>query len=525
MDNNTKIFTFFSTFWIILCWIGFLLTLFDFFYVHFFTSYLALGIILLLYFFFFKKNKASLNIDLKIILAIAIIFSIFFAYFTTPTIFSGRDQGSISEASIRLSQNHQLEFSTPASEEFFQIHGPGRALNFPGFHYTEEGKLTTQFPLVYTSWLAIFYSIFGLIGFKIANSILFIIFLGSFYLLTKKITQSKISHLLSIVFITTSFCFSWFFKFTLTENMALALIFFGILQFIEFTDSKNKFIPLMLSCTSLSLMIPTRIEGIAVFFMFVLLLLLQKKSRTILLKNKLITSLSSAAILLIFTLNLIKDLSFFKEMGKALIKTDLASATKEINILIAFLLYGIIIFLILGSISITRLLIKKEYTKLLPLLITLPTFIYLLNPQISSDHPWMLRRFTFSVLPILILYSVILLDKLYTKNKITLANSIVAIILLSTLPSFASFATFSESKNLLKKTETISKNFSDNDLVLIDQQATGSGWTMLSGPMNFIYNKNSVYFFNINDLNEINKDRFNNIYIIIPDKNIQDYSA
>ncbi|MFC1644758.1 hypothetical protein ACFL08_01895 [Patescibacteria group bacterium] len=526
MNKDIKIFTLFSAFWIILCWIGFLLSLFDFFYNYIFLTYIILGVATGLFLFFSKGYAKHISKEFKIVIFLIALFSVFFSYFTSPTIFSGRDQGSISEAAIRLSQNNRLEFTTPASEEFFKIYGPGKALNFPGFHYSQEGTLITQFPLVYTSWLAIFYSIFGLLGLKIANSIAFSIFSISFYFIVKKLTTSSIAPWLSILFITTSFCFSWFFKFTLTENLALPLIFFGIFQLAEFTSakniSKNKH-NLVLSFLSLGLLIFTRIEGIAIFSMMIPVLLLIKPCRDFIFKNRFWTILSLLLLFLISILNLIKDINFFKEMGKALLKTELSSTSQEINILIAFSLYGIIIFFILGIVKITKLLVKKEYSKLIPLLIILPTFVYLLNPQISSDHPWMLRRFIFSILPIFILYSILLLDDLRNKKNAVLTNALVLLILLTTIPAFSSFAIFSENKNLLQQTEELSSNFSSKDLVLVDQEATGDGWSMISGPMNFILKKNSVYFFNINDFSKIDRSKFERIFIITPERNIKKY--
>ena len=98
---------------------------------------------------------------------------ILISLFTTPTIFTGRDQGSISEAAAHLAQNHQITFTTSASEEFFRLYGPGKAENFPGFYYTDDGKLSTQFPLPYTAWLAMLYGVFGVTGFVFANALLF----------------------------------------------------------------------------------------------------------------------------------------------------------------------------------------------------------------------------------------------------------------------------------------------------------------------------------------------------------------
>jgi len=85
------------------------------------------------------KNYASSrnSRELPAVFLAAAIISGFFSFYVTPTVFSGRDQGSFSQAAIRLAENRKLEFSDPASREFFKIYGPGKALNYPGFYYPE----------------------------------------------------------------------------------------------------------------------------------------------------------------------------------------------------------------------------------------------------------------------------------------------------------------------------------------------------------------------------------------------------
>jgi len=81
------------------------------------------------------------------------------------------DISTQSEAAAWLAQNHHVTFAIPASEEFFRLYGPGKAENFPGFYYTDDGKLTTRFLPPYTAWLAMF----GVVGLAFANALLFYI--------------------------------------------------------------------------------------------------------------------------------------------------------------------------------------------------------------------------------------------------------------------------------------------------------------------------------------------------------------
>jgi len=158
---------------------------------------------------------------------------------------------------------------------------------------------------------------------------------------------------------------------------------------------------------------------------------------------------------------------------------------------------------------------------LVPAIIVLPSIAYLLHPGISPDHPWMLRRFAFSVMPAGILYSVLILES-FCKKKIrfyAISSLIILTNILITAPYFQS----KENEGLLDQTEKLSRNFSGNDLVLLDRETDGNGWSMISGPMNFVFQKQAAYFFNPNDLSRIDTSRFDHIYLVVPDKNIGFY--
>ncbi len=540
--NIYTAFTAFALFWVFLGWLGFLAALAGFFYKWIFIGYFILGAIGIIYrirtslsynhiwlydsikkFISRKKSDKPFS-EFYCVAIVILIISLFFSLFTVPTVFSGRDQGSISEAGIRLAQNHQLKFSTPASQEFFKIYGPGKALNFPGFHYTQNGQLITQFPLSYIAWLGIFYSIFGLAGLIIANAVLFYLFLFSSYLLFRIFASLKYS-LIFLLLTSTFFPFSWFLKFTLSENTALALIWLGILQLVLFFKEKNN-----LNFFSLwaifGLMIFTRIEGVLLFIMLAIIMLSNKSARNFLAREKMKRIFCPALIfIVIFMLNFIVDFSFFKEIGKAFLKnttsavevSPLASSTQ------VFMVYGIMPYLILGAIGIFYFLKKRKLLELYPFFLTAPVFLYLIDPQISSEHTWMLRRYVFAVFPALIFYTVLWLAYHSRENKNFWPRILIMISLLLSFPAFFKYFPFSENKDLLEQTKDLSQNFSNEDLILVDRVASGEGWSMLSGPLNFLYNKNAVYFFNPDDLNKIDLNKFDKIYLITPEEKINFY--
>lgn len=469
--------------------------------------------------------------ELFLISAISLAAISIFSYFSSPTVFSGRDQGSLSEAAIRLAQNRQLEFSTPASIEFFKIYGEGLALNFPGFFYTDSGQLTPQFPLGYIFWLAFFYAIFGLAGLIIANGVALFIFLLSFYLLTRQFLSFS-SSLISIILVLSSFVFLWFFKFTLSENLALALIWFGIYQFALFAKN-NTLKNLRFSLFSFSLLLFVRIEALFFIAAIALILFFRFKNKQEEMKNifNRKTALIATTIAVLFVANIFIAKPFYISLAKATIRPFLSAAPSLassnvflplIYVLKIFAAYSLLGFLALGLFGIFYFLKKKNYSALLPFFIVLPSFFYLFSPNISADHPWMLRRFLFAVIPVCIFYTIYFLDDILKKRAyfylmsglLIISNLSVAIFYLPIVPH----------KNLLAQTEELSRSFQKDDLILIDREASGDGWSMLTGPMNFLYGKQAVYFFNPADLEKIDRNKFTNIYLIVPDKNLSLYS-
>lgn len=538
--TDFKIFLIKGLNFIFLAWVLFSMTLLK-------SFYLPVSIFLLIIFSFFSIKYAIKNNLLKdiskefIFISIILLFlSIFFSAFSQPTIFSGRDQGSIAEASLRLAQNHQLEFKTKVSEEFFNIYGPGKALNFPGFYYTIDGNLTTQFPLVYIAWLAFFYQIFGLLGLTIANTILLYIFLLSFYMLGRIFMPTRFS-LLMLLFSLTSFAFIWFSKFTLSENMALSIVWFCIFSLVLFFKNPTN-ISLLATTTSAFLLCFTRIEGFAITMSVILILFLNKSLREFICKRPFRNILLPLFIfILFFILNFINDFYFYKEIIKAIIPDSLFPQAKTLGTLNKsflpsfylekiFLAYGMATFFIIGAIGLVLLIFKKRKGRLIPFFVILPTIIYFFDYHITPDHPWMLRRFIFTLFPAAILYSTLLFAHMYKYLgqkmrflKISLLFFVIILMILINLSALMKYFTFYENKDLLKQTLSMSDNFSKDDLILVDRLSSGDAWSIITTPMNFLDNKNAVYFFNNQDLSKIDTSKFNNIYLIVSNNSVSSY--
>jgi len=530
--SKYRLFTLFGFFWLGLAWLGTVLALFGFFYAWILAIYAILAGFGLAYLSLTNRMNFKLSWKFFSIFLLSAAATALFSYYTTPTIFSGRDQGSFSEAAIRLSQNHQIKFSTPASEEFFKIYGPGKALNFPGFVYAKDGQLTTQFSLGYVSWLAIFYSFFGLYGLVIANAVSFLIFLLSFYLLARLYLKTS-SAVTAYLLLLTSFAFSWFFKFTLSENLALALTWFGIVELVLFIKREKRFY-LWASLLALFLLALTRLEALAFIAALFLVLLVKYRSPRLVLfeimgKNMLLVILG---IILVYIFNIYANIAFYASSLSGLINSSsflndsvsnpaapFASFEYIVRILSA---YAIIYFLVLGFGGFALCIGRKRFDALVPYLILLPSFIFLFHPGISSDHPWILRRFVFAIIPVSLLYTVLFLNCLFKKRYFF--NGISLLLIAINLLVFMPYLKFSENNTLLDQIEDLSHNFQSSDLVLIDRLATGDGWAMMTGPLSFLYGKQAVYFFNPSDLDKLDLKKFNQVYFIIPNDRLDLYT-
>lgn len=533
--KNIDFFIPFALFWIGLGWLGVILALLGIFYSLILLLYSLCGIIVLGYRLYSNppRLKPKTQLPALAVISCSIVIIFILSFYTTPTIFSGRDQGAISEAAIRLSQNHRLPFSFEAEKELFRIYGEGSALHFPGFAYTQKGELITQFPAGYVSWLGIFYSFFGLAGLIAANGVSALIFILSFYFLCRNYLRPSRT-LVAVACAVSSFTFSWFFKFTLSENFALALAWFGLYALSSLLLTRKK-IYLVSFLISFGLLLFVRIEAVALAAAAAGVLWYHYRNYD---KNKFWKlagkeSVALAGIILAFyaasaLINIFPYLVPVKSLAKPFLSSG-GNASSSSSISFASLIYTfrmfwayfIFPFAALGIFGIGTLLYKKRFSLLVPFLALSPTFFYLWSPHISSDHPWALRRFAFSIIPASIFYAVWFLDWIFKKSLFFYAASTALIVL--SLSVSLQYLTFSPHQGLLSQTKEISRNFSPQDLVFVDAKATGDNWSMLTGPLNFLYGIQAVYFLNPNDLARMNLDRFNSVYFIIPDNNLETY--
>ena len=514
---------------VLYAWIAFLSALLGVFYAPaIFTLWFLTCVI------FYRKNILKFSPPSGNFLTYTFLiigFVLIISYFTTPTIFSGRDQGSLSEASMRLAQNHTLIQHTPESDAFFDIYGRGKALNFPGFFYNPDGGLITQFPLPYISFLGGFFDVFGVTGFIIANAIL----LFTFIISVTTVARNYLNHRYALIFLAillTSFSIGWFAKFTLSENIASMLLWsaFALYFLLKKSPSPNTY---FIFLSTIALLLFSRIEGIWFFIMFLFLIFRNKSIKQFVKKDIWWRVAFPLTILFVISCTvLIMNIPFFITMATASTNatSDIADSSDLMNKLAylfsTYTLYGLLLPLLLTCIvGIISLRYKKYRQIMLPFILVLPLAIYYFFPQISGDHPWMLRRFVFALLPATILISVVFVSYIRPSNlfKHVAKYLILSILFIANLFTFFTFITYSENLTLQKQVADISKDFGDNDLILVDKDTAANGWSLITNPMRSLENKHAVYFFNPYDFEKLDTSSFDNVFLITSNENKHRY--
>jgi len=566
-------FEIFSLSWITLGLLNlFLITIGQF---NFLTLFIVILVTLSIPFYGYKKNKFTLEKtsgSLKALALLSLVIGIFLSIFTAPTIFGGRDEGSYSNSAILMAQNGQASHDSILIENFYNIYGESKALNFPGFQYNKNGHLESQFLNGYPSWLAIFYKFFGLYGLKFVNLIPFITLILAFYLLIIevfplikevkdpkkcltensikkcfiKLTEAEKFAWLGVVFLLSFMPLLVFYKFTLSEIFFASLAWFSAYLLIRYLKTK-KFLKFKLLFIPLILMLFVRIETIAIIFALLLIMIGKDYNHLKQARYQFFFVFSGMMLLLVvwlepnFFINAFKGISDISLLeSKINPNPNLSNPTKilpddwqNFYLLKIWFNYNILPFLIMtlvflatffNSVFKNKKFGKEKALIIIPSLLFSLTFIYLIDANISLDHPWMLRRWIFTIIPITFFYSVLFLFYLRQKNR-SLFRLITIFIILGNLSLFFipnndsrgqlnNLLTFSQNKGLLGQTYHISKLFNKNDLVLVSQNSSGSGWSLISEPLRNLYNKQAVYFFNPADYSKINKNDFDNIFLI-----------
>lgn len=477
--------------------------------------------------------------------ALLIVFLLFFAIIALSShplemVAEGRDQGTFSASALLLQQSHGLPFSITEAKPFFELYGPGKALNFPGLAYTASGTLIPEFPLGYIVWLSGFITVFGLTGFALANVILYILSGLLFFALVKRVTPSFWSFIGTLV-VLGGFLPLWFLSFTLSEHLALFLFLLTSEGLLRYQITKDR-ITLFLLLSSAFALALTRIEGWAILLVAFLIVTFRKDKvewiKTVFFQKP-FWGLYWLLMIAFLTLGtFLINAPYYKAIGKALWKSTGQNiqggslGNEALPLYHTLFEYGLFIPFFFGLLASLYLWKKRRVMLLIPFFLALPTGLYLFLPHITLDAPWMLRRFLFSLYPTLFLMLFWVLSLILDRAKIqgtsqknSLAWLLFFLLLLGIqIPAMRQFAATRYSQTLLPQVKEFSQQFSSRDLLLIDKDVTGDNFMMPARTLSLLYDRSAVYFFNPDDLAKIDTRAYERVILVVPQDKLPGYA-
>lgn len=467
----------------------------------------------------------------RIVLLIAIAVPIIILSGTEPFLFSGRDQGAIAEASVLLAEHGSLRTTSVVSDIFAGIYGPGKALNFPGFHYDASGNLVTQFPIGTISFFGLFASLFGMSGLVPVSGFLLSLSLFSLFVLVRSRSDERFA-LGAFLVGAVSFLPLFATRLTLSENIFLAFfsaLSISIFHFLRLPGRRTFLLPLLFAAF-LSLL---RIEGIFVFVATILVLILSTPGRHYLTRERSEFLLSTLVISLLFlAINLATGLPLYRSILSATLDHvtgqgagDSESVFVPLALWKLFVSYGLFVPFLMGILGLIFFTIRRRWTLLIPALLALPAFLFFVDPNVTPDHPWMLRRFLFSLWLVLYFAFPVGLSVILERRWDTLAGrfiiaGIFALAILSSLPATSALLSFREYDGLAEETATLAERIGEHDLLLVDRLATGDPYAIPAAPLRLFHDRHAVYFFNPADYAKIPQGTFEHIYLLAPEDHI-----
>jgi len=461
----------------------------------------------------YQTVQAPTKTDFLVVLFV-IFFSLFIAAFAHESFLGGRDDGEYSNWAYYLAQHgtYRLKETNTPEALITALVRPG--ITKPDFHFG------------YISWLALHGAFLGIEGIKIGNFLPLIIGLLSLYFIGKKIGNKKVG-IFTILMLSTSFVLIWYSRQTMTETFSLTLIWFAILSLLKAyqEDKSNLFV---ISLLSLGLFLFTRPEGMWILTMLLIaipfLCLLQRK--TWLLDRKVLSVLIIIVLFFLYYSIFIQPV-YFQQIpeGIEIFIADLFRRTFEIStgedisfiskqptfyILNVLGAYNMLLPILLSIPVILKAFFswrrQKNTLILLICFLVAPTFVFLFRLTLFYDHPWMLRRYLPTILPLSCLLTALFLEKFSGKFKYILLFLILADNLLISAP-ILTFAQFNGIVN--SQIKNIAKSLPDEAVVLCEKDAFG-----FRAPLRFIFGKRTIFTYE-NEVNSfLNKVTSQSVYVV-----------
>lgn len=542
-----------SLWFVCIAWAANLLAMFSFFYKPILSA--ALLLITAVSTFYFHKYRAHNGTSKQNIIAILFIllFSIFTSLYFHDTFYGGRDPGIYSTNAIYLSEHHTLLIDSAMNDLIPRFLSPNNYIT------TSDGKLISQFHFGYISWVAIYYSFFGIQGIQFSNLLPLFIGLVSIYLIGKELRNSYVG-LGAVLTFSATYPLIWFSRQTVTEIFFMALFWFGVLCCLYMLQRKQN-IYYISSMLAFGMLPFVRIEGLILFGFYFMFLLYDISSKRFGPSNQRMTNntgldhfsdirkqdishflnkyfpvlfwfvffLTSAlllyyyffmqarylgvidAVLNHFSGGVISSSAETASIDRTAIRYHFPEfvymALSEYNFqlpLISIFL-GFIVSVIHRDIS-----YKKQ---LLVIFFMLPGFLYLLSPFITLDQPWFLRRYVATTIPGAFLLMSVMLHDLSKKKTVYIC--LISLVMILNIFTAYPILFFSENEGMIASVGNIADRVGPNDLVLVDRYAAGS--YKMADPLFFVYSKPALWWDadSVGKLKEdLNISSFDTVYIL-----------
>lgn len=554
-----------------------------------FISLLVISILFKVYLELKKiRNRESLSFKLPNLYIIFILIILFLLFYTPvfEWIKGGRDPGVYVSTAAHIANNGKITIDLPYHTNLTKDY-IFRNQIFPGFYTSFKGS-TPQFLYLFQVWMANFFSDYGLNGALHLNSIFTLLSLLSIYFLLKRVSNYK-TGLISLLLLGTSYAQVFYAKYPTSEILTQFFLFAGLYLF-SFNGKGYKFFSgfsfaqMLLTRISAFLMIPLLI----LFFIFEYLFKNYTKNNNfvilgfillipLVLYNTFIVSYNySKSIFNIRMTPLIEiiispfgimvcalfiGLTFyfwhkrkqFQKLFKSHLKKiliilsavmilflgynyylrpegDIAAegTTESYNLVKLFWYVGGQFGLFLFALSITFLLFKKKKrVEWFFLLIFITYFIfYVMNAQISLDHPWWVRRFLPIVIPSMYIIISYFLSFLISKKKYYFLGFLILSIFITILVSTTAPIVKIQLDGLEDSLIAINNTIKDNSIVFFHRNGIS---IIVSTPLNFLLQKSSFLTyqnesFNYSDIVKQSliwmKENSTHVYFVNPEGSI-----
>ncbi len=372
----------------------------------------------------------------------------------------------------------------------------------------DSNKISPLFLPGYPVFLYPFYKLFGLNGFSIGNSFLFLLsmlIINTIYNLLIGKRKFLIEVILWAVFYPTI----WFYRQTLAENLSLPLFLISTLSLLKIQKKQNVYLNFLVGFFSISLSVLIRPEAILFFISYIITSVFLFYKNKYFLKNRIINLIFISFLfsIFIFSINIYYEyiysteyiLKYIKKIPIEILKTfnfgevsdkevSFSDYPNYLDYSIRYTIDSIIAYGFLPIILLFTQIPFKKWKNLLFLLFLIPGFIFFKYPTISWTQPWFLRHIWMIVLPGLFLIG--LYGFSFMKNN--KRRCVLLSLLLFNLSIYSLNIIFlKEYPNFFNTLRSISNNIDDNSEVIY----FGPNSKMISHSLYYTFNKGKTFFY------------------------------